>query len=310
MLSHSITLCIPTLNPGSFVAGLVASITSQTIQPDHILIIDSGSTDGSVEKFRNANIEVLEIPGSEFDHGGTRNIAFQKFQDDFCLFLTQDAIPLNKFSFENLLQPLLDNPRCGACYGRQVASKEATEFAKHARLFNYPPGDNSIFKGIANINQYGIKTVFCSNSFAIYRRSAMVEIGFFPNGTLFAEDSLAVARMVDLGWLVAYSPIAEVIHSHNYSTTQEFFRYFDVGAFHSLNAWLLEKYKGANGEGLKFVISEYSYLKKANYRFPFPVVIFKNCIRFFAYKVGRAQRFIPKFLKLKMTTNRSYWTRG
>ncbi|MBU3616746.1 glycosyltransferase family 2 protein [Polynucleobacter sp. JS-Polo-80-F4] len=309
-MTYSFALCIPTLNPGPFAARLVESIASQTIRPDHILIIDSGSTDGSVEQFRNANIEVLEIPGLEFDHGGTRNIAFQKFQTDFYIFLTQDAIPINQYSFENLLSPILESPRCGACYGRQVASQGASAFAAHARLFNYPPGDKFILKGQANIDQYGIKTIFCSNSFAVYRRSAMEEIGFFPNGTLFAEDSLAVARMVDLGWLVAYSPVAEVVHSHNYSASQEFSRYFDVGAFHSFNLWLLDKYKGANGEGLRFVFSEYSYLKSLNHRFPFPAVVFKNFIRYFAYQVGRMQRFIPKFLKLRMTTNKSYWIKS
>lgn len=279
----------------------------QTLQPNHILIVDSGSTDGSIGQFQKINAEVLQIPKVEFDHGGTRNIAFKRFHSDFYLFLTQDAIPKDQFSFENLLKPLLENRECGASYGRQVPSEDANVFAEHARLFNYPPGDKPVFKSLRSIDQYGIKTVFCSNSFAAYRRSAMDEIGYFPDCTLFAEDSLAVAKMINLGWEVAYVPTAEVIHSHNYSTSQEFSRYFDVGAFHSFNSWLLERYKGASGEGLKFVMSEYQYLKRAQIKYAFPVVIFKNFLRYSAYQVGRVQRFIPWIVKIKISTNKSYW---
>ena len=306
-MASDFTLCIPTLNPGAFASQLVASISSQLLKPDNIFIIDSGSSDSSVEIFRAAGFEVLEISKNEFDHGGTRNIVFQKFKSKFYLFLTQDSIPLNKHSFGNLISPLLENSNCGVSYGRQVPSNVANSFAEHARLFNYPPGEKIIFKGLESKEEYGIKTIFCSNSFAIYRRTAIEGIGYFQKDTLFAEDSLAVARMLESGWLVAYVPTAETIHSHNYSLLEEFSRYFDVGAFHSFNPWLLERYKGATGEGLKFVISEYTHLKKDGFKFILLNIFIRNFIRYSAYRVGRIQRFIPRILKIRMTTNKSYW---
>ena len=306
-LNPSLTLCIPTLNAGHYANDLVNAIESQSLKPDSILIVDSGSTDGSLALFKRLNAKIISIPKADFDHGGTRNKAFQMFFSDYYIFLTQDAIPADQFAFKNLITPLADNQECGAVYGRQLPAKNATPFAEHARVFNYPPGDKPVYKGLNDISQLGIKTVFCSNSFAAYRREAMDQIGYFPEGTLFAEDSLAVARMIELGWLVGYCPSATVFHSHNYSFMQEFCRYFDVGAFHNLNPWLLEKYSSATGEGLKFIASEYDYLNKRNQRFIFLSVFAKNFVRYSAYRLGRIQNHIPYFFKTKMTTNKSFW---
>ncbi|BBM05676.1 hypothetical protein HAALTHF_27910n [Vreelandella aquamarina] len=78
-----------------------------------------------------------------------------------------------------------------------------------------------------------------SNSFAAYRREALLAAGGFPEGTILSEDMMAGARLLQQGWKLAYCADACVQHSHNYTLAAEFKRYFDIGVFHHREQWLL-----------------------------------------------------------------------
>jgi len=309
-LSTRLSVCIPTLNPGLLAMHMVEALKLQTLQPDEILILDSTSTDGSIHVFKEIHAKILTINREDFDHGGTRNLAFQESLVDIHLFLTQDAIPKDIHAIENLVRALSDNSKCGVVYGRQVPSDRASVFAQHARLFNYPAGDGVVLKRKEDIPRLGIKAAFCSNSFAAYRHSAIEEIGYFPVNTLFAEDSIAAAKLLQRGWSIGYVPQAVVTHSHDYSLMQDFCRYFDVGAFHSMNRWYIDLLGKAEGEGKRFVRSEYAYLKQEGVTFSLVRLIVRNGVRWFGYKLGRLHYHLPLVLCRRFSTNKTFWKRA
>ncbi|HBP78237.1 MAG TPA: rhamnosyltransferase, partial [Halomonas sp.] len=72
---------------------------------------------------------------------------------------------------------------------------------------------------------------------------------------ILSEDMMAGARLLQQGWKLAYCADACVQHSHNYSLSAEFKRYFDVGVFHHQEQWLLAWLGKAEGEGKRFVLS-------------------------------------------------------
>ncbi|MDP3842561.1 MAG: glycosyltransferase family 2 protein [Oxalobacteraceae bacterium] len=304
-----VILCIPTLNPGKLATRMVAALKQQTLQPDEILVMDSASTDGSVQVFEELGAKIIPVRRTDFDHGGTRNLAFNKSSADIYLFLTQDAIPLDVHALENLVRALHEYPACALVYGRQAPTNAAGVFARHARLFNYPVGDSVVLKRKEDVPRLGIKTAFCSNSFSAYRRSAMEQIGFFAVNTLFAEDSIAAAGLLQLGWEIGYVPQAVVEHSHDYSIKQDFCRYFDVGAFHSMNRWYMDFLGKAEGEGARFVRSEYNYLKREGITLPMLQVVFRNGVRWLGYRVGRMHARLPLAVKRRISTNRAFWGR-
>lgn len=302
-------LCIPTLNPGVLASRMVDALKLQTLLPEEILLIDSASSDGSINLFEEIGAKIIPINRANFDHGGTRNLAFQKSTADIYVFLTQDAIPTDIHAIENLVRALSENANCALVYGRQAPSTQAHVFARHARLFNYPAGDGVVLKSQEDVPRLGIKAAFCSNSFAAYRHSAIKEIGYFTVNTLFAEDSIAAAKLLQRGWSIGYVPQAVVIHSHDYSLTQDFCRYFDVGAFHSMNRWYMDFLGKAEGEGKRFVRSEYRYLKQEGVTLPLLRVIFRNGVRWLGYKVGRLQNHLPLAMKRCLSTNKAFWGR-
>lgn len=287
---------------------MTTALSAQSMQPDKYLIIDSESTDGSIKVFNDIFATIVTVSRGDFDHGQTRNIAFT-YSAEFYIFLTQDCIPKDCFAIERILGSLRDNEQCGMAYGRQVPSNSANSFARHARLFNYPAGNQVVTKSKHDIQRLGIKTAFCSNSFSAYRYSAMRQINFFPDNTLFAEDSIAAATLLSKGWSIAYVPYALTEHSHNYTYIQEFSRYFDVGAFHRLNPWFISLLGNAVGEGKRFVKSEYFFLKSEGVNFPLPRVIIRNGIRWLGYKFGQKYKLFPKRVLKFFSMNKSFWDR-
>lgn len=106
----------------------------------------------------------------------------------------------------------------------------------------------------------GLKALFCSNSCAAYRRTAFEKVGGFPETLPLGEDMAITARLLEAGYTTVYCADAEVRHSHNYTSWQEFKRYFDIGALMKTDPWLKANKLKSSGEGLRFVISETKYL--------------------------------------------------
>lgn len=304
-----VTLCIPTLNPGVLAKRMVASLKYQTLPLHEILVIDSASSDGSVQVFEEIGAKIISIRREDFDHGTTRNIAFQTSSANIYVFITQDAIPADKHALQILVNSLYDHSDCALVYGRQIPDDEAGAFARHTRLYNYPEGNQLELRSVEDIPRLGIRTAFCSDSFAAYRYSAMEQIGFFPNNTLFAEDSIAAAKLLQHGWKIGYDPQAVITHSHEYSMRQEFCRYFDMGVFHGMNPWYMDLLGNAEGEGFRFVLAEYAYLKRAGITLAMLRVIFRNTIRFSGYRTGRMHAFLPLSVKQAFSTNQAFWLR-
>jgi rhamnosyltransferase len=301
-----VVLVIPVLNPGPAAATLVDAIAAQTRRPDSVLVLDSESNDGWIDEFTRLGALIHPVKRREFDHGGTRNLAFSLVDGDIYLFLTQDARPDSRDAFARLLDAF-DDPGVGVAYGRQLPNGDATPFAAHARLFNYPPA--AARRTAADIPTLGIKAAFCSNSFAAYRREALAGVGGFPVNQLFGEDTFATAKMLRLRWTVAYVADAAVEHSHNYSHVEEFRRYFDTGAVHEIEAWYIAMLGGASGEGMRFVRSELAYVRDAGMAFGTIRTVARNAVRWLGYRLGRAHRALPRWLVLRCAMHPNFFRR-
>lgn len=301
---RKIQVIIPIYKPDHKLIELLKKIKEQSIEDIPLLIIDSGSNDEYKSEIKNMNCLVKKIDVKTFNHGGTRQMGADMFPDkDIYIFLTQDAILANEKSIENIVK-VFDNFNIGCAYGRQLPHKDANLFSSYARLFNYK--DRSYIYSINDKEKYGIKTAFCSNSFAAYRRKALNEIGGFPINTILSEDMYVAAKMLLNKWSVAYCSDAIVYHSHDYTIWQEFKRYFDIGVFHSRESWIRDTFGGAEGEGKKYIISEFKYLIERNIMLIFPMII-RDIMKFFGFRLGMKERFINKHIKRKISMIKNFW---
>lgn len=227
MLEFSVV--IPTLNAGREIEALLTRITSQTMKPKEILVVDSASDDETVKKASSFSpVAVIGIERADFNHGRTRDFAVRKTTCEMVCFLTQDAMPVDDYFFANLLAPLVENLDIGAVSGRQLPRKNARRFEQLVREYSYPPKRS--VKGIDSLASYGIRTFSLSDVCSAYRKSAYLGCGGFPPVNT-NEDMLMAARLIEQGWKVAYEPSACVYHSHNLTPFQQYRRNRDIGEF-------------------------------------------------------------------------------
>ncbi|WP_312687691.1 glycosyltransferase [Kosakonia sp.] len=298
------TLIVPTYNAGKKWQEWLEALKIQTLQPQQVIIIDSTSSDETIQLSRQYNIEPIVISPAEFNHGGTRNKAvLYSERSDFLVFLTQDAILNDEYSLQRIIE-CFDNKSMSAVCGRQLPHHDASPLAMHARYYNY--SEKSCVKTSEDIPRFGIKTVFMSNSFAAYRRSVFEELGKFPEHTILAEDMYLTAKMILAGYNVAYCAEAAVRHSHNYSIREEFQRYFDTGVFHECNPWIQEKFGGAKGEGLKFIKSEMLFLLR-KYPLWIPKALAATLAKYLGYRLGLKWRSLSLSICRKLSMYKSYW---
>lgn len=298
------TACIiPTFNGKSDLTRLLASLKEQKSK-FNIFIADSGSTDGTRELVELEVGSVMDIPTIEFNHGGTRQLMVDCNPTyDVYIFLTQDAILADDYSIEKLVDYFSDS-RVGAVCGCQLPHLNATPYAEHARCFNYPPVVQ--VKTFEDVPKFGIKTAFMSNSFAAYRKEALQEIGGFPNHVIFGEDMYAAAKLLIAGWKVVYAADAKCRHSHNYTLSEEFRRYFDMGVFHSREPWIREAFGGAGGEGISYVWSELRFLGLRR-MYLWPIAMIRNIAKLVGYKIGQQESKLPIRVKRVLGMHKRYW---
>ena len=222
-----VSVIIPTLNSEQWISQQLDMLLSQSVEAE-ILVIDSDSTDltTAVVAAYGERVRLLQIPQSDFDHGGTRDYALRQSRGDCVLFLTQDALPTNERYIENLLRPFADK-RIAAAFGRQIARPDAPEYERLTRQFNYP--DQPRVWEAKDISRYGVKAYFFSDACSAYRREAYFEVGGFDAPILTNEDMMMAAKLLHAGYALAYAPEASVYHSHRYSLRTEYRRNVKIG---------------------------------------------------------------------------------
>jgi len=281
----STTIIIPTCNAAEHLPYLLEKLKSQTIGRCELIIVDSASEDETVEIALSHQVAVISIARSEFDHGATRSLGARQAKGDTLVYLTQDALPYNQYAIENIIKPLKCDRSVGAAFGRQLASPGASVLAEHLRLFNYP--DTSRLTTLDDRDTCGIKTAFLSNSFAAYRKSVLEEIGYFKSGLVFGEDTHAGARILLKGYKIAYVAEAMALHSHNYTIGQDFRRYFNMGAFHKAENWLLKEFGKPEGQAFKYIMSGIRFLSKRRKLNLFPEFMLRIIAKYVGYKLGK-----------------------
>ncbi len=310
-----VDVIIPTYKPNDTFCLLLQKLQEQTFLIHRVLILN---TEESLWKEAEKQYgvgrylaklpcpyELYHISKEEFDHGGTRLFGAGKSEADVLLFMTQDAVPADKFLVEKLAQGL-EEEGTAAAYARQLPKEDCSIVERYTRQFNYP--EVSRRKGKEDISALGIKTFFCSDVCAAYRRSIFESLGGFENPVIFNEDMFFAAKAIQAGYYVYYAAEAKVVHSHNYTMGQQFHRNFDLAVSQKQHPEIFEAVS-SEAEGMRLVISTVKYL----FRIGKPHLIVQlgmQCVgKYAGYFMGKRYQKLSRKKILRYTMNREYWAK-
>ena len=251
-------------------------------------------------------VEVYHLAKEEFDHGGTRDRGVRMSTADLVVCMTQDAMPADETLIEELVKPF-DDPEVWAAYARQLPNEDCREVEKYTRSFNYP--EKSMVKTKEDLDRLGIKTFFCSNVCAAWRRKKYLELGGFVKHTIFNEDMILAGTMIKQGGKIAYCAKAKVIHSHNYSAFQQFHRNFDLAVSQTMYPEVFGGIR-SESEGIKLVKKSLSYCIKIGKPWLMIQVVTQSAGKLLGYKMGQRYRSLPMWLILRCTMSPSFWRGG
>jgi rhamnosyltransferase len=220
------SILIVTKNEAHNIEACLEAVYSQkNVAPFEVILVDSGSTDATLDLAQRFPVKIKQIPAEAFHHSRTRNLAASLASGEILVYLVADAVPASDNWLSNLLSAF-DDPGVGAVYGRQFPKLEASSERQDALNTIY--GEKRIVKDPAHRNGLGYGFYHFSDVNAGIRRNVWEAVQF-PEDLKVFEDLGIAKRILDRGWKIVYEPDAAVFHSHSHTTLGLFKRYFDIG---------------------------------------------------------------------------------
>ena len=239
MSGIDVTVVIPTKNGLPEIERCLARVFKQHLPWTYeVLVIDSGSTDGTLDVVRSFPVRLEQIPSESFNHGTTRNLGARLANGRYVAFLNQDVIPCDYNWLAPLVRALQDESAAGS-FSRQFPRPGAHSLTKRA-MTCLAQGDERLVKRLSGGQTFGHLTPL-----------ERLDLARFPSGCCcvhrdvwechpfekipYGEDITWANRVIEAGYSLVYEPASAVYHSHDRSVVYEFKRaYADQYLVYSL----------------------------------------------------------------------------
>jgi rhamnosyltransferase len=213
-----ISVVIPVYNGIKTLPDLINGIIQQTIFNElEIVVIDSGSDDGSIEYLTQFDfVRICHIEKNDFNHGTTRNLAVQNCIGKFIFMTVQDAWTNNHCLLENMVLRF-KNENVHAICGHQIVPHDLD---KNPHDW-FKPQDKPSFRVIGfNLEEFQKLSPkelrsYCGwdNVISVYRKNSLLELPF--EEIIFGEDMLWAKMALEKGWKIGYDSSCLINHYHH-----------------------------------------------------------------------------------------------
>ena len=207
-----VSLVVRALNEASHIGKLLDHAAAQTQPPDEFILVDSGSTDRTVDIALSHGAQAIHIAPEEFSFGRALNLGCKQATGDLLLFASAHVYPTDDRWIERLVAPFADD-NVALAYGGQTGD-ERTQFSE-SRVLNrwFPPESDP-----------DQTHPFCNNANCAIRRLVWEELPY--NEELTGLEDLDWAnRARILGHRIVYVADARVVHVHTETFAQTVNRY-------------------------------------------------------------------------------------
>jgi len=301
-----ISVVIPVKDGGSDLVRCLDAIARQQIEEHvEVVVVDSGSTDGSAERAERAGARVESIPATEFHHGRTRNFGARIATGRTLVFTSQDAYPASDSWLARLVAPLRENKVVAGVYGRQLPHDDARPPEQYFLDFLYGPSPRR--QELDSENQLSFAATLFSNVNSAMPRHVW-EAYPFSEDIIMSEDQEWSRRVLLDGYVVIYEPEAIVHHSHAYTLAGAARRFFDSGVSAAQSYVAGERSKAALwSAAANYARGEVIWLWRTGQRRWIPYAAVYELAKFGGLQLGRRHRLLPRALKTRISAYPGYW---
>jgi len=208
----AVTVVVRCYNESKGITRLFEDLAQQTTRDFEIVVVDSGSDDGTVEFVMGEDARLVQIEKSDFSFGRSLNLGCEAARGDLLVFVSAHCYPMSRDWLENLVEDLTD-PRVAAVYGKQRAPSDS-HFSERQILASWFPDESIRYQD----------SPFSNNANCAIRRSVWCEFKY-DEDLPGLEDVEWASRVMAEGWKINYRADAGVFHVHNESPTQVKRRY-------------------------------------------------------------------------------------
>jgi rhamnosyltransferase len=304
-----ISVLIPVRDGGDQLVRCLEAIASQRIDEEfEVLVIDSGSTDGTPDRARALGARVHEIAPEAFHHGATRNMAVGLARGEIIVWTTHDAYPEDASWLDSLTAALRQGePGVGGVYGRQIAHREATPPEQYFLDFLYGPVGR--VQSVRSVDDLTMETTLFSNANSAMPRALLEEFPFAED-VLIAEDQDWSRRVLLAGWAIRYEPAAAVRHSHAYTVFTAFRRFFESGVAGSRTflAGGASAQRALRRKGAAYAVGELRWMVRSGNAKWIPYTCLYEGLKFVGIQLGARHERLPLWLKKRWTRYPGWFT--
>jgi len=206
------SIVIRAYNEEKHIGRLLDGICQQTVRDVEIILVDSGSTDGTVSVAESFGARVVHIPSAEFTFGRSLNFGVRAATREFIVIASAHVYPVYPDWIESLLSPFEDE-QVALTYGKQRGF-EGSKYSEHQIFHQWYP----------DVNKLNQATAFCNNANAAIRKSLWEKNPY--DETLTGLEDIAWGKWVkEQGYKIAYVAEAEIVHIHNETPRGVYNRY-------------------------------------------------------------------------------------
>jgi glycosyltransferase involved in cell wall biosynthesis len=206
------SIIIRAYNEERHLGRLLEGIKQQTVEDREIILVDSGSTDGTLEIARRHPVKIVPISASEFTFGRSLNTGIAAAQGRFMVIISAHCYPVYPDWLEELLKPF-ENEAVAVSYGKQRPA-DSNHYSEGQFFRTYFP----------DISQPDQGQPYTHNANAAIRRSLWEQHPYNEEVTGL-EDLAWSSWAKDQGYAIAYVAEAEIIHIHSETFSQVYNRY-------------------------------------------------------------------------------------
>ena len=296
-----ISVVIPAKDGGADLVRCLEGISRQVVEePVEIVVIDSGSTDGTAERARELGAIVHEIPPREFGHGRTRNLGVRLSSGDLVVFTSQDAVAADEQWLARLAEAARGSSEVAGAYGRQLPHPGARPPEAFFLDFMYGPDGRT--QVLARDEELSFEETLFSNVNAAIPRAVLDRYAFRDDLTM-SEDQEWSRRVLRDGYTLVYEPRAVVRHSHPYTIRAAFRRFFDSGvsAEHSYVEGD-ESRAALRRAGQRYAREELVWLWRTGRRRWIPYTAVYELGKFAGLQLGLRHKYLPRAVRRRLSS--------